>query len=96
MAKFESDKTYVPKGVGYTNKIGAARKLAEKKFGKSEPSMVSDYATSIFESLSFKEIELELMGKKKGGSVKTYAKGGSVKTYAKGSMVRKPKMTAGY
>jgi len=87
MAEFESDKTYVPKGVGYTNKIGAATKLAERKFGKSEPSMVSDYATSIFESMSFKEIELELMGKKKGGSVKTYAKGGGV---------RKPKMTAGY
>ena len=79
MTKFDSDKTYVPKGFGYTNKIGAARKLAKKRF-PGEPSMASDYAKQIFDSMSFKEIEMELGIKKaEGGAIKKFASGGAAK-----------------
>ena len=80
MGKFESDKTYTPKGLGYTNKIGAARKLANKKY-PGQPSMASDYTKQIMDDMSFKEIELELgvRMKAKGGAIRKFASGGAAK-----------------
>ena len=88
MTDFKEDLTYEPKGFGYTNKIGAAQKLAKRRF-PGEPSMASDYTKQIMKEMTFKEIEMELGIKMKKGGIVRKKRGGMIKKFSSGGAAKR-------